>query len=1185
MNKRGKSLFLIFGIIFLVTFVYAANFSDISQSNFNNGTFLNSSYNGSAVVLSASNLSGTFTSRVFDAISISSWDNFSLSFSIPTKEYIYAVDAQSDVWNSTNSGVNWSLVKDDYNNGDGNGVTSSFFNKSGSYFIIFNQDVWRSENLGINWTKLTGDYNGAEGQNAISAALNGGNLMYIIEGDEDVWVSNNSGVNWSKTASNFNGGNGNVFGFVVNSSSTLIAADNQADIWMSSNNGTTWTLIKDDYNGAQGNNVDDMAISSNDTLYILDVQDVWKSNDSGISWNKINDDFNGAGVAANGQAISVDSQGNVHVIDGNEDAYKSTDGGVTFSKIASNINGANGLVGTMTAILKTTNVTFQVKTCFLANCSDGIFIGPGNSTTAYFSSSFNNLKGLNLTGRYFQYKAYLTSQDAGIAPQLFNTSIEYTILDNSAPNLTIISPANQNYTNATILVNISAADSSGISGIWFYNGSTNITYTTPISYTFAQGSNTIIAYVNDTFNNLNYTNRSFFVDSQGPNIDIILPEARTYSVNNTLPLNFSVSDSGIGVSKCWYNLNNGANNTINNCQNITFNVSGDGNHALRLYANDTLGNVNFAARNFSVNTQLAVSLEAPNNGKWLSNGNNVQFNYNVNTFATIKNCSLFTNASGAWNINKINSSAVNTSGGINNFMINFTDGSYLWNVYCTDTFSAFALNNFTINIDSLAPNLSVSYPANNTLFKRNLSLQFNFSVSDLNLGNCWHSFNKGSNNNSVNCINGNNNISFGQINGTYNLTVYANDSANNLASFTIYNLTIQKDITNPSLILSQPIGAKSSKTDIPLQFSISDNADQINELTCSYNVTFASTNGLVSGLENVLVSGCSSTSFSVPSDSDYILHFYTRDISGNINYTNSSFSVSTSSGGGTSGGSGGSGGGSGGGGGSSGSSFGLVPSTTLQGKLEVSSIGNIIINPGENKKLTLGVKNSGLSFLNSCRLVGSGEYSSWIESSESKKLGGGESSEFLFSLNVPNDAKEGKYRIGVSVECSEKKETTSFDAEIIEQKLAFNILEVKREQENGVRVRYSIEEVSGIRQNVEMQFLLFNSENQKIAEIKDTKSIAENSAGEFEVLIPIDPSAKGDFNLLVNINSETYSTFVQESVVLSTPVSGFAIFQRDAGTDNIIAGVIVVLFLVFAFFMVSRIMKFKKQTVKTRDFR
>ena len=116
--------------------------------------------------------------------------------------------------------------------------------------------------------------------------------------------------------------------------------------------------------------------------------------------------------------------------------------------------------------------------------------------------------------------------------------------------------------------------------------------------------------------------------------------------------------------------------------------------------------------------------------------------------------------------------------------------------------------------------------------------------------------------------------------------------------------------------------------------------------------------------------------------------------------------------------------------------------------------------------------------------------------------------------------------------------------------------------------------------------MLFNPDNQKIAEVKDSKTIAENSVAEFEVLIPIDPSLKGDFNLLVNINSETYSTFVQESVVLGAPVSGFAIFQGNIrSSDNIVTGVIIVLFLVFVFFMVWRIIRLRNRTMKSIDFK
>ena len=77
----------------------------------------------------------------------------------------------------------------------------------------------------------------------------------------------------------------------------------------------------------------------------------------------------------------------------------------------------------------------------------------------------------------------------------------------------------------------------------------------------------------------------------------------------------------------------------------------------------------------------------PLDNSWL-NYNSINFNYTVNTATSIKNCSLFINGG----LNQTNSSAINTTGGINSFSLNLGDGSYSWNVFCVDTYSAFAIN-------------------------------------------------------------------------------------------------------------------------------------------------------------------------------------------------------------------------------------------------------------------------------------------------------------------------------------------------------------------------------------------------------------------------------------------------------------------------------------------------------------
>ena len=77
MEKKLVSRYLVLALIFMglvgsLFFLKQAGltgFAVFSQtgSNFNEGTYSNTRYNGSAVVLSGSNLTGTYTSKIFDA--------------------------------------------------------------------------------------------------------------------------------------------------------------------------------------------------------------------------------------------------------------------------------------------------------------------------------------------------------------------------------------------------------------------------------------------------------------------------------------------------------------------------------------------------------------------------------------------------------------------------------------------------------------------------------------------------------------------------------------------------------------------------------------------------------------------------------------------------------------------------------------------------------------------------------------------------------------------------------------------------------------------------------------------------------------------------------------------------------------------------------------------------------------
>jgi len=208
MKNLKKSVFnlrlilVLVSLIILASLVYALNFNDLIQSDFNNGIYNNTQYNSIGVILSGNNLTGTYTSRVFDAGSLALWNNMSTSSNIPFVDYLFAVDTVSDIWKSTNQSSSWLKVNDDYNNGNANGATDMTKNSSGALFILDTQDLWKSLDYGVTWTLANDDVNGAGDSNSgLVVEIDSNNYIYIIDGSEDVLKSTNQGASFTKVNS------------------------------------------------------------------------------------------------------------------------------------------------------------------------------------------------------------------------------------------------------------------------------------------------------------------------------------------------------------------------------------------------------------------------------------------------------------------------------------------------------------------------------------------------------------------------------------------------------------------------------------------------------------------------------------------------------------------------------------------------------------------------------------------------------------------------------------------------------------------------------------------------------------------------------------------------------------------------------------------------------------------------
>ena len=509
----------------LLGLVSGFQYTLLTQNNFDQGSYSDTTYNTSAlaVQLSSLNLTGNYTSQIFDGFDTSQWTSIALNQTLPLEPLLIVVDSQDDIWKSYD-GVNWALITDDYNAGDGGNDAQFVFMdyRNQFYAIEDDDDVWVSTNRGLNWTKVNDDYNSGEGQHVVRAAADYNNNLYLIEGDEDVWKSTDDGLNWTKVnGSDFNGGNGNPAGLVVNSSNTLIVVDNSEDVWASTD-GTVWRFIANDLNGAEGSDVDYLMIDSRDYIYAIeDDDDIWRSIDAGFNWIKIRTDYNGEGQHVT--RATIDSDNIFYIIESDEDVWKSTDDGLNWTKVnGSGFNGGNGNPAGLFSFNSTTNTSLQARSCSLPDCSDSLFTNTG------LNLNFNS-------NRYFQFFITMTADDQEFTPSLFELTLDY--IDVGYPNVSTAFPQNGTFSvNDSVSLNATVFDGRAVdtvlANLTFPNGTSEFltllntsTYFYEINYIPLDGGDYIFTIlVNDTSNNLNDTLSGQFyvtsVDTTHPSVEL-----------------------------------------------------------------------------------------------------------------------------------------------------------------------------------------------------------------------------------------------------------------------------------------------------------------------------------------------------------------------------------------------------------------------------------------------------------------------------------------------------------------------------------------------------------------------------------------------------------------------------------------------------------------------------------------
>lgn len=438
-------------------------------------------------------------------------------------------------------------------------------------------------------------------------------------------------------------------------------------------------------------------------------------------------------------------------------------------------------------------------------------------------------------------------------------------IDLTNPEILITAPTtNSNFSSASVQVNFSANDTN-LASCWSTKDAA-ITNTSRscvngtisnFSDTYAEGLNTVTVYVNDSANNINSSSITFRVDTTSPPVTITYPVASAGYASTQLNLNFTASDSGVGLNVCWYSNDSGLTNSTpdSSCSNFTAVNGTSGENTWLVCANDTLGNEACDSVTFNINTNSpATTQNYPTNGLWLNSQLNIPFNFTSIDTDGIDTCELRGNWTGVWHLNQSKtgiSSGVETSFDL----LNITDGTYKWNVWCNDTLGsgAFTLTNFTFNVDSVNP--LISYGTGMQVDGANLSqnsIFVNVTVTELNedtiifrLYNSTGIYNTTSSTSELRQINW---TSLPQGTYTYNVTV--NDSAGN-SNYTA-SQTLHLDTTNPTVVLISPVN--NTITNVSSQ-NLTVNITDANIKNITLNI-YNSTNGLINQTsQNVSSSG------------------------------------------------------------------------------------------------------------------------------------------------------------------------------------------------------------------------------------------------------------------------------------------------------------------------------------------
>lgn len=443
--------------------------------------------------------------------------------------------------------------------------------------------------------------------------------------------------------------------------------------------------------------------------------------------------------------------------------------------------------------LNATNISQHI-----ANFSTGAVYGSPIVTNNYLivgGTSLYQLNAMNISQMITNYSLSLSDTSPTIVRGMLYVSAGYSFYQfgSEIPTVTLNSPTNISYFSQSIdsiTFNCSAEDNLALTNISLYltnfqNASfsfnqttivTGLTNITSWNLSLTRGNYTWNCLVYDADGNSKWgVNRTIYPDLSAPAIRVIYPTNNTNTSNTGLNINYTATDSYL--STCWYSNDSMSTNiTLDNCANITTVIWGEGAHNLIIWANDSSNNINNSFVKFTIDTILPqINIVYPANNTNSSN-NRLNINY-TRSDANLASC---------WYSNDTMTKNTTLSTCANITAVIWTEGQHNLTVWAND--SAGNKNNSLVSfyIDSLAPEINITYPSNNTNSINN-GLNVNYTVSDLNLASCWYTNDSKTTNITIAGCSNLTSIIWGE--GQHNVTIWANDTfGNKNNSFVVFTM-------------------------------------------------------------------------------------------------------------------------------------------------------------------------------------------------------------------------------------------------------------------------------------------------------------------------------------------------------------------------------------------------------------